>query len=156
MFSFILQQNMRTLAKYYTRITMSRLSELLDLPAPDTESVVARLAVEKMIYAKMDRPAGTVTFEEPKKTEGVLNEWASDVNKLMVRRQSTYVLCLTCEVDAPWTPHRLSLRNRHISLLENAQLQRQQVGQPRNRSKHNVSTSYYNTIQDCNEGFVLC
>lgn len=75
---------MRTISKYYTRITLSRLSELLDLPTSEAEQVVAKLAVEKMIYAKMDRPAGTITFEAPKTSDGMLNEWASDINKLMV------------------------------------------------------------------------
>lgn len=83
---------MRTIAKYYTNITLSRLSELLDLPPKETEDVVARLAVAKMIYAKMNRPAGTVTFEEPKKTDGLLNDWASDINKLMVCTSCTALL----------------------------------------------------------------
>lgn len=76
---------MRTIAKYYTRCSMARLTELLDLPPKETEDVVARLAASKMIYAKMDRPAGVVTFEEPKRTDGLLNDWAADMNKLMVR-----------------------------------------------------------------------
>lgn len=80
-----IEQNVRTVAKYYTRITLTRLSELLDLSTRETEETLARLAVAKMVFAKIDRPAGVVSFVEPKSTDRVLNEWSSDVNKLMVR-----------------------------------------------------------------------
>ena len=82
---FCNEQNVRTVAKYYTRITIIRLSELLDLSTRETEETLARLAVAKMVFAKIDRPAGVVSFVEPKSTDRVLNEWSSDVNKLMVR-----------------------------------------------------------------------
>lgn len=37
----------------------------------------------KTVYAKIDRPAGIVDFVKPKKGDEVLNEWSSDVGKLM-------------------------------------------------------------------------
>ena len=38
------------------------------------------------MHARIDRTDGTVNFVPPKRTDVVLNEWSSDVGKLMVRR----------------------------------------------------------------------
>ena len=78
-------QNIRVVAKYYTRITLARLSQLLDLDRAATETLLCRLVVEKSVHARIDRTDGTVNFVPPKRTDVVLNEWSSDVGKLMVR-----------------------------------------------------------------------
>lgn len=78
-----LQQNIRTISKYYTRISTSRLSELLDLTLPETEGFLSKLVGTKTVYAKIDRPAGIVSFQAPKGGDAILNEWSSDVGKLM-------------------------------------------------------------------------
>jgi 26S proteasome regulatory subunit N5 len=72
-------------AKYYTRITLERLTQLLDLPVARTEEILSRLVVSKTVYARIDRPAGTINFREPRGTDNILNEWSNDVEKLMVR-----------------------------------------------------------------------
>lgn len=76
-------QNIRVVAGYYTRITLARLSTFLSLPTPETELFLSRLVTSKTVYAKIDRPAGIVTFVKPKSGDEVLNEWSSDVGKLM-------------------------------------------------------------------------
>ena len=76
-------QNIRTVALYYTRITLPRLSSFLNLPPPETEKFLSSLVTSKTVYAKIDRPAGIVDFVKPKKGDEVLNEWSSDVGKLM-------------------------------------------------------------------------
>lgn len=76
-------QNIRTISKYYTRITINRLSQLLDLTPPKTELFLSSLVSSKTVYAKIDRPAGVVSFLKPKTGDEVLNEWSSDVGKLM-------------------------------------------------------------------------
>jgi len=79
----VIEHNVRVIAKYYTRITLDRLATLLDLDATKTESILSRLVVQKMVYARIDRPAGTINFSEPKGTDRILNDWSSDVGKLM-------------------------------------------------------------------------
>jgi len=81
--SRVVEHNVRTISKYYTRITLSRMAELLDLSVKETEETLAALASSHMIYAKIDRPAGVVNFVAAKSTDKVLNEWSSDVSKLM-------------------------------------------------------------------------
>ncbi|GAA6001379.1 proteasome regulatory particle lid subunit RPN5 [Rhodotorula paludigena] len=79
----IVEHNIRVVAGYYTRITLARLSEFLSLPVAETEQFLARLVVSKTVFAKIDRPAGLVSFVKPKTGDEVLNEWSSDVHKLM-------------------------------------------------------------------------
>ncbi|KAK4055717.1 proteasome regulatory particle subunit [Microbotryomycetes sp. JL201] len=79
----VVEHNIRVISKYYTRITTKRLSELLDLDQAQTETFLSKLVSSKTVYAKIDRPAGTVSFQAPKTGDQVLNEWSSDVSKLM-------------------------------------------------------------------------
>ncbi|GAA5883237.1 hypothetical protein JCM16303_007323 [Sporobolomyces ruberrimus] len=79
----IVEHNIRVVATYYTRITLARLSSFLNLPVPQTEQFLSALVTSKTVYAKIDRPAGVVNFVKPKKGDEVLNEWSSDVGKLM-------------------------------------------------------------------------
>ncbi|GAA6008822.1 hypothetical protein JCM11491_003795 [Sporobolomyces phaffii] len=79
----IVEHNIRVVATYYTRITLARLSAFLNLGVPETEKFLAHLVTSKTVWAKIDRPAGVVNFVKPKKGDEVLNEWSSDVGKLM-------------------------------------------------------------------------
>lgn len=82
----VVEHNIRIIAKYYKRISLERLSQLLDLNAEATEESLCKMVVAKSVVAKIDRPSGIVDFSEPNKgTYKVLNEWSRDVGKLMVR-----------------------------------------------------------------------
>ncbi|BGP38998.1 proteasome regulatory particle subunit [Rhodotorula kratochvilovae] len=79
----IVEHNIRVVAGYYTRITLSRLATFLSLSVAETEQFLSKLVTSKTVYAKIDRPAGIVSFVKPKRGDEVLNEWSSDVHKLM-------------------------------------------------------------------------
>ncbi|KAI9504421.1 PCI domain-containing protein [Coemansia spiralis] len=79
----VIEHNIRVIAKYYTRATISRLTELLDLSADEVEAFISKAVVAATIYARIDRPAGTVSFAKPRDGEEQLNVWASDVSKLL-------------------------------------------------------------------------
>ncbi|KAJ1789948.1 proteasome regulatory particle subunit [Coemansia sp. RSA 1807] len=79
----VIEHNIRVIAKYYTRATITRLTELLDLGADDVEAFLSRAVVAGTIYARVDRPAGAVSFAKPREGEEQLNAWASDVGKLL-------------------------------------------------------------------------
>lgn len=70
-------------AAYYSRITLSRLTELLDLPPLTTERTLCKLVTDKTIYARIDRPAGIVTFKQKKNPTAVLNAWTTDIDKML-------------------------------------------------------------------------
>lgn len=79
----VIEHNIRVISKYYTRITVKRLTQLLDLPANEAEEFLSNLVVSKTIYARSDRSAGIVSFVTRKDPNTILNEWSSDVNQLL-------------------------------------------------------------------------
>ncbi|KAL1929511.1 hypothetical protein VTP01DRAFT_1649 [Rhizomucor pusillus] len=79
----IIEHNIRVVAKYYTRITTKRLMQLLDLNERDTEEFLSKLVVSKTIYARIDRPAGVVSFQVKKDANQILNGWSNDINTLL-------------------------------------------------------------------------
>ncbi|KAF2773902.1 hypothetical protein EJ03DRAFT_323262 [Teratosphaeria nubilosa] len=79
----VIEHNVRVVAKYYTRITFPRLTSLLDLPPQETEKYISDLVVSKTIYARIDRPAGVVSFEKKRDANEVLNEWSGNMKSLL-------------------------------------------------------------------------
>lgn len=76
-------QNIRVISLYYTRITISRLAELLDLPVDQAETSLADLVISGTVYAKIDRPAGVVSFAPKTSDSDKLNAWSGDMQKLL-------------------------------------------------------------------------
>lgn len=81
--SRVVEHNIRVMAKYYTRITLKRMAELLDLPVEETENFLSNLVVNKTVLAKTDRPAGVVSFTQSKDPNDVLNDWSNHLSTLM-------------------------------------------------------------------------
>lgn len=79
----VVEHNVRIIAKYYTRITFKRITQLLDLPAQEVEDVISKLVVSKVVYAKMDRPTGIITFAAPKDPNEILNEYSTNIGSLL-------------------------------------------------------------------------
>ncbi|KAG7098977.1 hypothetical protein E1B28_000864 [Marasmius oreades] len=87
----IIEHNIRVIAAYYTRITISRLTSLLDLTRKQTEETLARLVVSKTIWARIDRPAEIINFRSPRSAEDVMNDWSSDMQKLLGMVEKTWM-----------------------------------------------------------------
>ncbi|SCU92676.1 LANO_0E01728g1_1 [Lachancea nothofagi CBS 11611] len=79
----VIEHNLRVVSKYYTRINLSRLNELLDLTEPETERFISDLVNQGIIYAKINRPAKIVNFGRPETSSSSLNEWSSNVDQLL-------------------------------------------------------------------------
>ena len=60
---------------------MSKKNLLLFLQ--EAEDFLSQLVIKKTIYARIDRPAGIVSFRESKDPNEVLNEWSHNLNSLM-------------------------------------------------------------------------
>jgi 26S proteasome regulatory subunit N5 len=80
------EHNMHVVARYYDRITLARLAQLLDLSVQDAEARLSAMVSAKSLRAKLDRPAGVITFA----TAGVagspdelLNTLAASTEKLL-------------------------------------------------------------------------
>lgn len=79
----VIEHNLRVISEYYSRITLSRLDELLDLTETQTETYISDLVNQGIIYAKVNRPAKIVNFEKPKNSSQLLNEWSHNVDELL-------------------------------------------------------------------------
>jgi 26S proteasome regulatory subunit N5 len=79
----VVQHNLKVVSTYYTRINMSRLSEMLNLPVDELEQATSDFVTSKFLYARIDRPAGILTFGAKKTAEERLNGYQADINKLL-------------------------------------------------------------------------
>lgn len=79
----VIEHNVRVVAKYYTRIQMGRLTQLLDLDEEETEKYISDLVTAKTVYAKIDRPARVASFAKPRDADDVLNEWSGSMKSLL-------------------------------------------------------------------------
>ena len=84
-------QNIRIVAKYYTRITLPRLTTLLDLTPQQAEETLCRLVVSGTVWARIDRPTGIVNFRSSKSAEDVMNDWSSDMQRLLSLVEKTWM-----------------------------------------------------------------
>ncbi|KAB0793513.1 hypothetical protein PPYR_13133 [Photinus pyralis] len=81
--SRVVEHNIRVMAKYYTRIRLARMAELLDLSTGETEEFLSQMVVNKTVHAKTDRPSEVVHFQQSKDPSDILNDWAHDLSSLM-------------------------------------------------------------------------
>ncbi|QRW11889.1 26S proteasome non-ATPase regulatory subunit 12 [Ceratobasidium sp. AG-Ba] len=79
----VIEHNIRVVSVYYTRITLARLTSLLDLPPAQTEETLCKLVVDGSVWARIDRPKGIINFRKPRTADDVLNAWSADVSKMM-------------------------------------------------------------------------
>eukprot|EP01117_Protostelium_nocturnum_P001169 TRINITY_DN1148_c0_g1_i1.p1 TRINITY_DN1148_c0_g1~~TRINITY_DN1148_c0_g1_i1.p1 ORF type:complete len:479 (-),score=187.46 TRINITY_DN1148_c0_g1_i1:51-1361(-) len=79
----VVEHNVRVIAGYYSRVSMKRLTQLLDLSENEVEKFVSDLVSNKSIWAKMDRPKGLVTFRKNQNPNESLNQWSHDIADLL-------------------------------------------------------------------------
>ncbi|KLO20732.1 hypothetical protein SCHPADRAFT_897992 [Schizopora paradoxa] len=87
----VIEHNIRVVAEYYSRIRMNRLTALLDLSPQQTEETLSRLVVSGTVWARIDRPAGIINFRNKKSPEDVMNEWSSDMQRLLGLVEKTWM-----------------------------------------------------------------
>jgi len=87
----VIEHNVRVIAKYYTRVTLARLTTLLDLTPQQAEETLCRLVVAGTVWARIDRPAGIVNFRNKRSAEDVMNDWSSDMQKLLGLVEKTWM-----------------------------------------------------------------
>ena len=79
----VVEHNIRIMSKYYSRVTLRRMSQLLDLNPQETEDTLSSLVVKKTVWAKVDRLEEIVNFAAYKDPSDVLNDWSHDISSLM-------------------------------------------------------------------------
>lgn len=81
--SRVVEHNIRIMAKYYTRITLTRMSELLNLDKNQVEDFLSTMVVNKTVEAKTDRLNEVVDFSRHQDPNDRLNDWSNNISNLM-------------------------------------------------------------------------
>ncbi|THG16466.1 hypothetical protein TEA_010233 [Camellia sinensis var. sinensis] len=79
----VIEHNILVVSKYYSRITLRRLAELLCLIVQEAEKHLSDMVVSKALVAKIDRAMGLVCFQTAKDSNDRLNSWAINLEKLL-------------------------------------------------------------------------
>lgn len=79
----VVEHNIRMMAKYYTRIHLKRMAELLDLSIKESEEFLCQLVVSGTVVARMDRLEGVVNFGTTPEHSQLLNSWSESLHHLM-------------------------------------------------------------------------
>ncbi|KAL3637480.1 26S proteasome non-ATPase regulatory subunit 12 A [Castilleja foliolosa] len=79
----VIEHNILVVSKYYSRITLKRLADLLCLTFQEAEKHLSEMVVSKALVAKIDRPMGVVCFQKGKDSNDILNSWATNLEKLL-------------------------------------------------------------------------
>lgn len=87
--SRVVQHNIRVISGYYKKIRIARLANLLGLEVNAAEQAISEMVSEGYLYAKIDRPAGVISFSRPVPAEEVLSEWNSNLSSLLQLVETT-------------------------------------------------------------------
>ncbi|KAJ7945308.1 26S proteasome non-ATPase regulatory subunit 12 [Quillaja saponaria] len=79
----IIEHNILVVSKYYSRITLKRLAELLCFSIQEAEKHLSDMVVSKALVAKIDRPMGIVCFQTAKDSNDILNSWSTNLEILL-------------------------------------------------------------------------
>jgi len=79
----VVQHNIRVIAEYYEKMTMKRLANLLQLDEAKVEEHLSEMVTSKQIFARIDRPAGIISFAKKKSAAEQLNVWSADISELL-------------------------------------------------------------------------
>lgn len=77
------QHNIRTVQVYYKRITLKRISELLEMTLEDAEGEIRDMVSYMGFSAKINRLEGFVYFSKKTDAHEQLNEWGNDIYSLL-------------------------------------------------------------------------
>ncbi|KAH8835787.1 hypothetical protein DL96DRAFT_1454353 [Flagelloscypha sp. PMI_526] len=89
--SRVTEHNVRVISQYYSRITLPRITTLLDLSPEETEKTLSRLVVSGSIWARIDRLSGIVNFKPKRTADDIMNDWSSDMQKLLGLAEKTWM-----------------------------------------------------------------
>lgn len=79
----VTQHNVLAASKFYSRLSMARLAELLAVDPHAAERAVADMVSDGALAAKIDRPAGVIRFGAPRTPDDVLNAWSAGIARLL-------------------------------------------------------------------------
>jgi len=77
------QHNIRVVARYYTEIQMSRLTEFLKVDTEQMERYLSEMVVAGDVHAKIDRVDQSIRFGKKAKAQEIVTEWGENLDQLV-------------------------------------------------------------------------
>ena len=86
----LVQHNIKVIEKYYSRVSLQRMSQLLCVSMERTENELGDMVVNKRIQAKINRMDGIVIFSSRKQFPNeALNNWNKDLTTTLDKIEET-------------------------------------------------------------------
>ena len=85
----MIQHNIRTIQRYYQRIRLPRLANLVGVSLELAEKEIGDMVVNKRLVAKINRMEGLVSFQKSKFTNDNLNDWNYDIRAMLDKVENT-------------------------------------------------------------------
>ena len=79
----LIEHNLRVISEFFSQITLQRLSQLVKVPEVKVEQVLCNLIVEKIIYARINRPTKIISFQKLLKPEERLDIWSGKISEVL-------------------------------------------------------------------------
>ncbi len=82
----IVEHDIRVVAKFYTRVRAERLATMMRMPKDEVEGYISRMVTSttsERLVAKIDRPAGIISFHPRKDANDHLSEWSDNIGELL-------------------------------------------------------------------------
>ncbi|KAJ9460881.1 26S proteasome non-ATPase regulatory subunit 12 [Diplonema papillatum] len=79
----VTEHNVKVISMHYKRISVSRLSELIDLTPQEAEQAVCRLVIDSDVWARVDRIDGIITFAKQKSSNEVVTDMKSSIDHVL-------------------------------------------------------------------------
>ena len=81
----VTEHNIKVIAKHYTKIRMTRLAQLIDLPEDKTEDALCKLVTDKDIWARVDRIKGIASFVKHKNPTQSVGDMKTGVDHVLAQ-----------------------------------------------------------------------
>lgn len=85
----VIEHNIYTISKFYSKITLSRLAQILELQEEEAEKHICAMVTERGLSVKIDRSAGTIKFGGNSSKSDILNAWSGKIRKVLTLLEST-------------------------------------------------------------------
>ena len=86
----LIQHNIRVIEKYYSRVRIATLANLIGVTEDRAEQEICDMVVHKRVSAKINRLEWIVTFQKKKTgTEEMLESWNKDLKTLLAKVENT-------------------------------------------------------------------
>ncbi|GAW79881.1 26S proteasome regulatory subunit p55 [Plasmodium gonderi] len=112
----VMHHNIHVISNCYSKISLTRLSQLLNASLEDSENLLSELVSNKMLNAKIDRLHGIIKFSLKKNPEILLNTWSSQINQILDLLEESSHLIQKERMLHEAKIKRLQLENKNMSL----------------------------------------